>query len=263
MIGLCELLGFCFNRKVKPSFSLRGFRMRSEDNPHGWGLAFYPDESVQVYKEPCPSKESPLSQFLENYEPIGSRIIISHIRRISRGEESHRNTHPFQREWNGRDYVFAHNGTLYIDNPEGGRYKPVGTTDSEIAFCHIMNRISEEGVKFRDDEDYKWLWSVMNDINGYGDFNCLLSDGKHLFSYHDIEGYKGLYQLHRKAPYGPVELLDDDYQIDLAHEKKPDQEGYIIASRPLTSEKWEVFIPGELRVYRDGKLIFRVSEESI
>ncbi|WP_370004684.1 class II glutamine amidotransferase [Methanothermobacter sp. KEPCO 2] len=260
---MCELLGFCFNREVKPSFSLRGFRKRSENNPDGWGLAFYPDESVQVYKEPCPSKESPLSQFLENYEPIGSRIIISHIRQITSGDRSHRNTHPFQREWDGRDYVFAHNGTLSIDNPEGGRYKPVGTTDSEIAFCHIMNRISEKGVKFRGDEDYVWLWSVLNEINGHGRFNCLLSDGKHLFSYHDIRGYKGLHQLHRKAPYGPVELLDDDYQIDLAHEKKPDQEGYIIASKPLTSEKWEAFLQGELRVYRDGKLIFRVSEESI
>jgi len=53
-----------------------------------------------------------------------------------------------------------------------------------------------------------------------------------------------------------VKLLDDDYEINPAHEKRADQEGYIIASNPLTNEKWEEFHEGELRVYRDGKLVY-------
>ncbi len=255
---MCELLGLCFNQEVKPSFSLRGFSLRSKYNPHGWGLAFYPDKSAQVYKEPTPSRESPLAKFLKNYDPIKSKIIISHIRYKSAGNVAYKNTHPFQREWDGRDYIFAHNGTLSI-NWQGGRYKPIGDTDSEMAFCHIMDQISKKGVTFKRTTEYKWLWTILNDINQHGTFNslnCLLSDGKHLFCYHDQNGYNGLYQLHRKAPYGPVTLRDDDYQINLADEKSPDQEGYIIASHPLTNEKWEKFSHGQLRVYKDGKVIY-------
>ena len=254
---MCELLGMCFNQEVQPSFSLRGFRMRSERNPHGWGLAFYPDKSVQVYKEPVKSRKSLMAEIMEGYNLIRSSIIMSHVRYTSKGSVAQRNTHPFQREWDGREYVFAHNGTLNAEfNLEDGRYRPVGETDSEMVFCHIMNQISENGVTFEDESEYRWLWDLLRDINQRGTFNCLLSDGRHLFCYHDHAGYNGLCQLHRRAPYDKVKLLDDDYEINLAHEKRPDQEGYIIASNPLTNEKWEEFQEGELRVYRDGKLVY-------
>jgi len=38
---MCELLGLNFKLPVSPSFSFRGFRHRSEGNPHGWGIARY------------------------------------------------------------------------------------------------------------------------------------------------------------------------------------------------------------------------------
>ncbi|HIH71417.1 class II glutamine amidotransferase [Methanothermobacter thermautotrophicus] len=91
---LCELLGMCFNQEVQPSFSLRGFRMRSERNPHGWGLAFYPDKSVQVYKEPVKSRKSIMAEIMEGYNLIRSSIIMSHVRTKSSGEISHKDTHP-------------------------------------------------------------------------------------------------------------------------------------------------------------------------
>jgi len=42
---MCELLGMSFNLPVRPSISFRGFRHRGEENPDGWGIAFYPDEA--------------------------------------------------------------------------------------------------------------------------------------------------------------------------------------------------------------------------
>jgi len=49
---MCELLAMSFNLPVRPNISFRGFRHRGESNPHGWGIAFYPDESAQIIKEP-------------------------------------------------------------------------------------------------------------------------------------------------------------------------------------------------------------------
>ena len=49
---MCELLAMSFNLPVTPNISFKAFRSRSERNPDGWGIAFYPDESVQIIKEP-------------------------------------------------------------------------------------------------------------------------------------------------------------------------------------------------------------------
>jgi len=109
---MCELLGMSFNLSVRPSISFRGFRYRGENNPHGWGLAFYPDESVQIVKEPIKAKKSSLSKFLQDYQEVRSKVFVAHVRYTSVGSKSHKNTHPFYRELSGKEYVFAHNGTL-------------------------------------------------------------------------------------------------------------------------------------------------------
>ncbi len=61
---MCELLGMSFNKFVKPIISFTGFKQRGEHNPDGWGIAFYPDKSAQVFKEPITATSSPLAEFL-------------------------------------------------------------------------------------------------------------------------------------------------------------------------------------------------------
>lgn len=258
---MCELLALSFNYPVTPSFSLKGFRKRGKNNPHGWGLAFYPDKSCQVIKEPVHALNSILSDFVENYPKITSNILIAHVRYNSVGAANYQNTHPFQRELNGKAYVFAHNGTLkdYQGDFDTYNYKPVGETDSEALFCHLLNRIKEEEIDFNNKNNLNWLLSELRVLNDYGPLNCLFSDGEYLFAYHDESGYKGLNYLRRKTPYGPVNLLDEDYSIDLSEEKTPYQRGFIIATNPLTDEKWESFQPGELLVMKNGEIIFKKS----
>ncbi len=78
---MSELLGMNFNRPVKCRFSFRGLTGRSIDNPHGWGIALYPEGSkaVQVIKEPLKAEASRLAEFVENYD-FYSNIFLSHIR---------------------------------------------------------------------------------------------------------------------------------------------------------------------------------------
>ena len=55
------------------------------------------------------------------------------------------NTHPFSRELSGRSWVFAHNGKLPgLKENSGftlGRFQPIGETDSEHAFCYLLDQI--------------------------------------------------------------------------------------------------------------------------
>lgn len=246
-----------FNLPVRPSISFRGFRHRGKYNPHGWGIAFYPDESAQIIKEPIAAEKSSLSQFLQNYREVKSRIFVGHVRFASEGSVSYKNTHPFSRELGGKEYVFAHNGTLSdYRSLKPGRFKPVGETDSEYAFCYLLNCIEERNITHWGAEDFDWLAKVLKKINGHGHFNCIFSDGVHLFCYHDKSGYNGLCFVQRKPPYDEIRLLDEDWEINLAEEKKPEQTGFIVATRRLTDESWEDFKHGELMVFKEGKIVY-------
>jgi len=254
---MCELLGMSFNKPIRPEFTFRGFRRRSSDNPDGWGLAYYPDKSAQVFKEPHPSQSSILSKFLLEYSDLHSRIIIAHVRRKSAGAESHENTHPFARELCGHEYVFAHNGTLTEYRTLGlGRFQPIGETDSEYAFCHLLGCIEDRGLTQWTRAEFEWLTTKLAEVNAHGAFNCLFSDGTHLFCYRDRDGYNGLRYCHRESPFGNIRLKDEDFDINLDEEKDPSQTGYIVATRDLTNECWQDVPCGCLLVFRDGRQVF-------
>lgn len=255
---MCELFGMCFNERVTPSITFRGFRHRAESNAHGWGIAFYPDESALVYKEPIKATASRLSKFLRDYSEIKSKIFIGHVRYASVGNHTNKNTHPFQRELNGRDYVFAHNGTLskFKNKLELGRIRPIGDTDSEHAFCYLLGVIEKKEISFNDEKDFDIVAETLREINKLGKFNCIFSNGEFLFCYHDMDNDVGLRMLRRVPPYGMIKLLDEDWEIDLSEQKDPSQRGYIIATRDLTNESWESFQPGELKVFKDGEIIY-------
>ena len=256
---MCELLGMSFSKPVTPSISFLGFRQRGEQHPDGWGIAFYPDNSVQVIKEPIKAGSSVLSDFIKDYTGLASRIIIAHIRKASVGSNFHRNTHPFQREVAGKDYVMAHNGTLRDYKTELGLtyFNPVGETDSEHAFCYLIDRVLKNRIVKWEKSDFVWLLGVLSKINRFGTFNVLFSDGELLFAYRDKDGKRELNFVQRGPPYGKIKLLDRDFEIDLGKDQDQEKVGCIIATSPLTDEKWESFEKGELIVFREGYIIFR------
>ena len=249
-----------FNKPARPSFSFRGFRRRSKDNPDGWGIAYYPDKSAQVFKEPVASQSSALAKFMVQYTGLRSRTIIAHVRKGSQGGKSHENTHPFARVFQDREYVFAHNGTLReYASLALGRFQPIGETDSEHAFCHLLSCFEQRGLTEWTETEFKWLATKLAEVNVCGTFNCLFSDGTHLFCYRDKDGYNGLRYCHRESPFGQVTLKDEDYVINLDEEKDPAQMGYIVATKNLTDERWEDVPRGCLLVFRDGRLVFSSS----
>ncbi|MFX1512659.1 MAG: class II glutamine amidotransferase [Promethearchaeota archaeon] len=262
---MCELLGMDFNLPVNPRVSFIGFQQRGEENSDGWGLAWYPDESAQVIKEQLTVGKSQISRFLVNYSELQSSIFIGHVRKASISGLAYKNTHPFIRELNGKDYVFAHNGTLRnYKRLELGRFKPIGTTDSEHCFCYLLEKIAERNVTTWTKTDFMWLADSLSAINtaGKGTLNCIFSEGTHLFCYFDKIGYKGLYFVKRQQPFDTIQLLDEDWNINLGSQKPPDQKGIIVATKPLTDEEWEPFIPGELLVIKNGEIIYSSKREN-
>lgn len=255
---MCELLALSFNKKVNAQISFTGFRKRGNKNPDGWGFAFYPDKAAQIFKEPKNAADSKLSDFIRNYPWIESNTFIAHVRRASKGSKKFCNAHPFSRELFGREYIFAHNGTLEnFEELSLKNFKPIGETDSEHAFCYILSNIKEKEIRIWDRRNLNWLKSLLSEINELGSFNCIMSDGVYLFCYRDISGYNGLKCLRREPPFDRIKLADEDFEINLMEHKSPEQKGYIIATSKLTDERWKNFEPGSLMVFKSGEIIYK------
>ena len=253
---MCELLGLCFARPISADFSIRRFADRDEQNADGWGLAWYPDRSVALIKEPVSWRESKHTGFLESYQRLLSSIYIAHVRhKTVGGPPTHADTHPFTRELTGREYCFAHNGTLLdlaAKHPLE-RFRPVGDTDSEYVFCHILDELWRRRIDLADPSSWDWLRSKLSDLNQLGKLNCLLSDGTRLFAYHDQAGYKGLTL--RKVRLGGDHLRQfEDNELQLHLDNGVANDGFAIATHPLSAAGWHNFRPGELVIIEEGKL---------
>src|ERR1051325_82344 len=214
--AMCELMGMSFAKPALASVSIQAFSERSKDNADGWGLAWYPDRSVAVIKQPLRWSVQH-TQFLEHYPGLFSSIYVAHVRQKTTGATpTHADTHPFTRELNGREYCFAHNGTLLDDFWERplGRFRPIGRTDSEFLFCLLLAELESYAVlaaeveqvrhpevhangqaapvEHGQERQWQWLHQFLLRLNAYGKLKCILSDGEQLLAYHDRNGWKGL-----------------------------------------------------------------------
>ena len=86
--------------------------------------------------------------------------------------------------------------------------------------------------------------------------NVLFSDGEHLFTYRDQDGHNRLCMIERTAPFNKVSLCDEDWEVHLAEEKRPNQRGFVIATHHLTSEPWNDLESGSLSVFKDGDCVY-------
>jgi len=253
---MCELLGMDCNTPTDIQFSFEGFARRgghTGPHSHGWGLAFYEGHAARIFLEPRPCADSPLAEYLRKHA-IKTQLAIAHIRKMTRGRIALCNTHPFSRELWGRAWVFAHNGTVRgIRRRTLGRFAPIGETDSEYAFCLLLEALrSSFRSRPRSARALReTIADVASDLARHGTFNFVLGDGRHLYARCDTR----LCYIVRQAPFGRATLADDDLSVDFAAVTTPDDRVAVVATAPLTrDELWTHGEPGTLWVFRQGRL---------
>ncbi|TCB42108.1 class II glutamine amidotransferase [Acinetobacter terrestris] len=254
---MCQLLGMNCATPTDVTFSFRGFSQRAgitSDHCDGFGIAFFEDKACRLFVDNQSAVESPIAELVRNY-PIKSRNVIAHIRKATQGKITLENSHPFSRELWGRQWIFAHNGDLHGFNPTlSGRFTPVGNTDSERAFCFLLDQLV---LKFgyhepKLDQIFDVLAEVSPKIAEHGTFNFCLSNGQALFTY----AITKLHWLVREYPFKPAQLIDLDVEVDFSQVTTPEDRVAVITTEPLTqNEVWTAFAPGEMILFQDGRPI--------
>jgi glutamine amidotransferase len=262
---MCELLGMECNVPTDIVFSFSGLALRGgARGPHadGWGLALYEGNAVRTFLEPAAAAKSALAAYVRE-NPIKTLLAIAHVRKRTRGPVSLANTHPFVRELWGRHFTFAHNGTVRaVKRHPLGRFRPIGTTDSEHAFCAIMSAVERafpDGYPADKRELWREIARIGGEIGARGTFNFLLGDGTHLYARCATK----LCYIIRKAPFKKATLADDDLSVDFAEVTTPRDRVAVVATAPLTrDETWTCGRPGEMWVFRGGKLVATLPSEA-
>lgn len=265
---MCELLALSTSGPTRLTFSLHTLASRggaTGSSRDGWGVAFYQGEDVALFREPLAAGDSPLVRYLETQGP-STQLAISHIRHATRGAVSFSNTQPFVRELGGRTHVFAHNGDLpgieSCKTLAPGAYRPVGQTDSEHAFCALMERLRPLWTGADPpslDARLALLASFAADLRALGPANFLYADGDTLFAHGHKRrqpdlgrpGPPGLWMLQRHCP--PEEpATAREAGVAIVQEER---HALFIASVPLTDEAWQPLAEGDLVAVRQGALL--------
>ena len=267
---MCELFAMSSRGPATVTLSLSILAEHGGNTaPHkdGWGIAFYDEGDARILKDTGSASDSKWVEFVEQQE-IRSTLVLSHIRLATDGGISIRNTQPFARELGGRMHVFVHNGHVpdikSLSEYRSDSFRPIGDTDSEVAFCALLERIKP---LWRDRDTipnlqarFDLVAGFANDLGQFGPANFLYCDGEVLFAHghrrrHADGGYRppGLFWLHRRC--ARKDLPSEASGVSVTSHN---QDVILVATVPLTAEAWEPFREGEVIAISRGEVASRV-----
>jgi predicted glutamine amidotransferase len=179
--SMCQLFGLSCNTASSVTVAFTGLSARggrTGEHSDGFGLAFHDGVGCRLFIDENRASDSALAVFLRRL-PIRAGTVLAHVRKATQGPVQLANCHPFLREWGGRYWSFCHNGNLLDFSPRlNGIHLPVGNTDSERAFCWLLQQLRE---RFRTRPAEGWrafapvLAELADQIARFGTFNFLLS----------------------------------------------------------------------------------------
>jgi glutamine amidotransferase len=263
---MCELFAMSARYPSTVEMSLEEFSRHgglSGAHKDGWGIAWYDEGDLRLIKETAPAASSACVQFVQAH-PLRSTMVISHIRKATQGQVATRNCQPFVRELGGAWHSFAHNGDLrgWVDeDPERWRsFRPVGETDSERAFCALLEGMLPLWRGAGTPELSARLEIVAQfaaELRAKGPANFLYCDGDAMFAHAHRRSQSdgtirapGLWRLARHCDAGG-ELQAEGLRIV---GRESGQDVVLFASVPLTAEDWLPMAEGEVLAARLGRV---------
>ena len=180
------------------------------------------------------------------------------------------NTHPFRRALGRHTHLFAHNGTLKgieqtIDEA-ALRYRPIGETDSELAFCALLSRLERHYDRNQTpllETRFDVFSRVCAEMKMLGPSNFLYYDGEVLFIHADKRIYEEAGEL--LGPKAPGLHIKRCWTCTLQEEVTcpglkvglPDHQTVLLASVPLDDQGWEALPEGAILALKHGEVLMQ------
>lgn len=259
-MGNSELFAVSFDSIGSPSLKLKVDRT-PDAPPASWGFGWYPhdDAAAVVLKDPTDVTGTLLGESLHGWERFRSSIFLCYYRRVAKNPKQ-QDTPPFVRTHAGRVVLFLHNGDLSHTirdqrrPAENSAFEPIGRTDSEFAFCRIMNLIRDFGARriagVPRETFHRWLL----DIDSFGGFNVILTDGTDLIVYRDSHASANIYFTRIVPPHQTRFFANNFISADFNDELNAGRSMLMVSTQPMAGEQWLLLEPGHMLVIRRGQV---------
>ncbi len=217
--------------------------LKGYDHSEGWGVATFSQDGPDIKRQAWAAYHG--EHFARAAAQTYSKLVMAHVRRATVGGASLENTHPFT----DGHWVFAHNGTVpgftkirsilleRMSAKHRGAIK--GQTDSEHVFRYFLSLLDAGMISPNDDLPgaIRHIVSAISELadthapNKKLGLNIVLSDGRQLAG---SRINRSLYFVDRKGVYD-CEICGFPH---IHHDPSRDYRAVVIASEPLTHERW-------------------------
>jgi len=231
--------------------------------PQGWGIAWYPDDErgAATVGDPTAFGEPMAFAVVKDWERFRSSTFVAHLRG-SRPRLARRDAQPFVKAFGGRDWIFAHQGDLIGDwrrelaLPDLAVHEPTGATDSELAFCWLLERARARQARAIGDLGWQLLHEQLTRIAGLGRANLLLSDGQTLVAFHGEDESGPLYWSRRTPPHEEHAFDGRSFALELGGPLDVSRTYVLVSTQPLRGVRWAPLEAGQLLVVRRGQVVW-------
>lgn len=268
---MSQLLALSFDCPTSPELSLSSITesTATEENSHGWGIAWYPTEdfAAAVIKDTKTQSRDFLAQTLSDWKRFNSTLFLCHLRGASK-RISQQDTQPFSRSHAGRDWLLSHSGDLisnYKDALPLGEdplFEPIGKTDSEHAFCWLLAQIARSKARKLKEVGWEKLHASLKQINDLGTANIIISDGIDMIVYQDQNGINPLYWLRDQPPHKQTVFGSGNTKLEIGEDKSAYRTFVLISNYSEISPLVTKMQSGQMIVIRRGNVIWNSHDSS-
>ncbi len=258
-----DILAINLDAPSSPSINLNLSKKYSGSHTHGWGFGWYPGghQSAQVIKDPTAHGEVVIAEALADWSNFRSTVFFCKIRGAE-SEYGETEAQPFSRSFAGRDWLFMHNGDLdktQLDALHGRKKRllePVGTTDSELAFCNLLAQVQDGDARQLPDVDPLQLLHWFRRFDALGSADMFLTDGQSVACYQGTQSPKQLFYARLQPPANQDLYQSDAVELTIDDPRDAFRTAFVVTSSPFSTGEWTAMAPGQLIIANRGLLIW-------
>ncbi len=250
-----------FDAPSSPSIDINLSENTAGSNSLGWGLGWYPGNqaSSMVIKDPAARSTQVFTDSLTEWSNFRSNLFFCKIRGAESGYNQSE-TQPFTRSFAGADWLFMHNGDLdkaeltKVYTGDSRLLEPVGTTDSELAFCNLLARMEQNGSRSLSEVDPTEILSWFQRFDLFGSADMYLTDGQTVCCFHGTKSPKPLRYARLIPPNNLQSLSSSAINIKVDNSLDTFRTALVVSSVQFISGDWTGLKPGQMIMSNRGKI---------
>lgn len=248
---------------LSPQVTLRAIDAGTTQSCFGWGIAWYQRNEAVAVVHKDPIRRDPSISTTDHLDAASFRSGTIFCKSKQGTQEcTHKETQPFVKSFAGSDWTFVHNG--YLDKTglnallpdESPFLEPLGKTDSELAFCYILQKLHSIGARQLRDVPPTTLRLWLSALDHLGSADLMLSDSTTILAYRGQSNENHLYYGRLCPPSSEATLTADLVSVSFDDPRDTYRTKLIFSSDKLSNIEQRQMQAGQLILAARGSIIW-------